>query len=321
MFRAFLISTLLLLGSTAYSQPHGSLISTAESLYAANDFAGSFSAYRSAFALQPGSFLNYYNGACSAALSGDTLFAFAWLDSSIARGWKNLNHLETDTDLASLRATAGWTEITGRLRKIVEEIEKHYDKPLQKELLAIHEADQGIRREFIAVVDKSGRDDPAADSLGKIMAYRDSVNLLKVKAILDEKGWVGADKVGGQANQALFLVIQHADITTQQTYLPMMRDAVKKGNAPASNLALLEDRVALGEGRKQLYGSQIGTDEKTGSNYILPLDDPDNVDRRRADMGLGTLADYVKRWGIVWNPAEYKKEESSREKAASQKKP
>jgi hypothetical protein len=40
----------------------------------------------------------------------------------------------------------------------------------------------------------------------------------------------------------------------------------------------------------------------------LPLEDPDNVDKRRAKMGLGSFADYVKRWDIVWNSEEYKKQ-------------
>ncbi len=86
-----------------------------------------------------------------------------------------------------------------------------------------------------------------------------------------------------------------------------MREAVQQKKANASSLALLEDRVALGEGRKQVYGSQIGFDEPTGKMYVLPLEDPDHVDKRRATMGLGPLADYVKRWNITWDVEAYKK--------------
>ena len=86
-----------------------------------------------------------------------------------------------------------------------------------------------------------------------------------------------------------------------------MREAVKKGNAMASSLALLEDRVAIGEGRMQIYGSQIGT-KPDNSHYVLPLEDPDHVDQRRAGVGLGPLAEYVKNWNIVWNVEQYKKD-------------
>jgi hypothetical protein len=308
-----LLTALLLITVGARAQSPAAFISAAESLYTAKSYPASAASYHAAFALSPGRAPDYYNAACSAALSGDTSTALAWLDSAVAKGWKNLNHLETDTDLSSLHTTAGWTTVTGKLRSIVDEIEKNYDKPLQKELIAIYEDDQGIRREFLAAVEKDGWKSPAADSLGNIMSARDSVNLVRIKAILDEKGWVGPGKVGGQANMTLFLVIQHADLATQQKYLPMMREAVARGDAEKPNLALLEDRVALGEGRKQLYGSQIGTDDSTGKNYVLPLEDPDNVDARRAEMGLGPLAEYVKRWGIVWDPAEYKAEQAKRE--------
>jgi hypothetical protein len=64
--------------------------------------------------------------------------------------------------------------------------------------------------------------------------------------------------------------------------------------------------VALGEGRKQIYGSQIGMHENR--YYILPLEDPDNVDKRRAEAGLGQISDYVKGWDITWDIEKYKKQ-------------
>ena len=310
-----------LMAGKAPAQSPSAALSEADSLYSAKQYAASAGAYRAAFAISPGTAADYYNAACSAALAGDTATALAWLDTAVARGWTNLRHLETDTDLGSLHATAGWAVVTGKLRAIVAEIEKDYDKPLQQELLGIFDDDQAIRREFMDVVDREGWKSPLADSLGRVMAVRDSANLVKVRAILDEKGWVGPKKVGGQANGTLFLVIQHSDLATQQKYLPMMREAASRGDAPKSSLALLEDRVALGEGRKQRYGSQIGVDDSTGRNYVLPLEDPDGVDARRAEMGLGPLADYVKRWGIAWDPAEYQKEQALREAKGPARKP
>lgn len=46
---------------------------------------------------------------------------------------------------------------------------------------------------------------------------------------------------------------------------------------------------------------------ETNKNFVLPLDDPDNVDKRRAEVGLDLIADYVKNWNIIWNIEEYKK--------------
>ncbi|NQV03611.1 MAG: hypothetical protein HQ542_13255, partial [Bacteroidia bacterium] len=41
----------------------------------------------------------------------------------------------------------------------------------------------------------------------------------------------------------------------RENYSELIDEAVKKGNAHPSHLALLEDRVALGKGEKQIYGS------------------------------------------------------------------
>ena len=183
-----------------------------------------------------------------------------------------------------------------------------YDKPLKKELISIYYDDQTIRQQFIEAQKKYGYEGKVVDSLGKIMVYKDSVNLIKIKRIISENGWLGKDKVGEQASNTIFLVIQHSDLKTQQHYLPLMRDAVKKGNADAGSLALLEDRTALGDGRKQIYGSQIGTDPTTKKQFVLPLEDPENVDKRRAEVGLGPLSEYVKNWNIIWDIETYKKE-------------
>lgn len=92
-----------------------------------------------------------------------------------------------------------------------------------------------------------------------------------------------------------------------------MRNAVKNGIASNSSLALLEDRVALRQGKKQIYGSQIGFDSETKLYYVMPLEDPDNVDKRRAEVGLQPLADYIYNchWRIKWDVEQYKKDLSA----------
>jgi hypothetical protein len=184
----------------------------------------------------------------------------------------------------------------------------NYDKPLKRELLAIWNDDQDIRNKSADAWEKYGGESPVVDSLNKIMQITDSINLVKVTKILDEKGWVGKDKIGKLANNTFFVVIQHSDLKTQQKYLPMMHKAVKEGKSEASWLALLEDRIALGEGRRQIYGTQIYWDKETNKSYVAPLEDPDNVDVRRKEVGLDPLAHYLKQWNIVWDVEEYKKQ-------------
>ena len=93
----------------------------------------------------------------------------------------------------------------------------------------------------------------------------------------------------------------------------MMREAVKNKQAIAGNLALLEDRVALREGRKQIYGSQLITDS-TNKTKLQPIEDPDHVDERRAAVGLGPLAEYLKQFNIEMDMEKFKKEWKEMEK-------
>jgi hypothetical protein len=45
----------------------------------------------------------------------------------------------------------------------------------------------------------------------------------------------------------------------------------------------------------------IGGDPETQICYVLPLEDPDNVDLRRAEVGLPPLAEYVIQYQIKWD--------------------
>ena len=85
-----------------------------------------------------------------------------------------------------------------------------------------------------------------------------------------------------------------------------MREANKKGEFESSSLALLEDRVANRNGKLQIYGSQIGYDQSAQVYYLLPVEDPDNLDKRRELMNLGPISDYLSNWDIPWDLEAYK---------------
>jgi hypothetical protein len=142
------------------------------------------------------------------------------------------------------------------------------------------------------------------DIVSKLMKEQDEINLKKVTYILNTYGWLGANTIGNKGNSALFLVIQHSNSTTQEKYLPIIREAVKSGKANGSELALLEDRVALSQGKKQLYGSQIRKNESTGKYELSPIEDEINLNKRRANVGLEPIEKYVKKnWGIEYKMA------------------
>lgn len=292
------------------NEQYAALVKQAWELYEAKEYLQSAETYAEAFVAlgNKGVVNDRYNAACSWALAGRPDSAFVQLFKITNNGnYTNLGHITTDPDLTSLHADKRWEEVIASVIRNKEKAEANFDRPLVAILDTIYQEDQTYRRQISEIEEKYGRDSEEMQAHWQLIHDKDSINLIKIRKILDERGWLGPDVIGGQGNSTLFLVIQHADLETQEQYLPMMREAVKKGDAQASSLALLEDRVALRKGGKQLYGSQIGRDQETGEYYLLPLDDPDNVDKRRAEVGLGPLQDYVSRWGITWDVEAYKK--------------
>lgn len=293
-------------------------IHKADSLYNIKDYKNSVIQYEKAFNSNDGKahVVDRYNAACTQALTGNPEKAFYHLFRLAEHPnikYSNYNHITTDPDLISLHKNKEWKKLIHIIQNNKKEIEKNFDQPLIAILDTIYQEDQKYRIQLQEIEKQYGWESNEVKDHWKIINERDSINLIKVKKILDERGWLGSNIVGDQGNSTLFLVIQHSDLETQEQYLPMMRDAAKKGNADASSLALLEDRVALRKGEKQIYGSQIGRNEETGQYYVFPLIDPDNVDKRRTEVGLGSIQDYVSFFGMTWNVEEYKKNLSETE--------
>lgn len=306
-----ILGIVLFLNSYAQnSENYSKLIAEGDQLYDSQEYLKSAQAYSTAFRENGdiGNVNDRYNSACSWALADIPDSSFVQLFRIAEKGkYSNLSHISTDPDLNSLHGKKRWDKVIAIVTENKEAEEANYDKPLVAELDSIFDLDQGYRRQIDEIQEKYGNDSDEMRAHWMKIYVTDSINETKVVKILDERGWLGPDVIGQQGNSALFLVIQHADIATQQKYLPMMRDAVKKGNASPGSLALLEDRVALRTGEKQIYGSQIKTDPETGEHYVMPLADPDNVDKRREEVGLGPIKDYVSRWQIEWDVEVYKK--------------
>lgn len=103
-------------------------------------------------------------------------------------------------------------------------------------------------------------------------------------------GYPTIDKVGQEASDASWLVIQHAigQPEFMRMCVSLLEDAVNEHRADAKQLAYLTDRIAVLEGKLQLYGTQFDWDE---NGYLSPnpMDDRVTVNERRKIFGLNTL--------------------------------
>jgi hypothetical protein len=155
---------------------------------------------------------------------------------------------------------------------------------IKKELSVIYERDQKVRK---------------GDST-QFAGYVDSTNLIKVTALIDKYGWPGRSFVGNIGNYTIWLVIQHADIKTQEKYFPLMKASVGQKESRADNLAYLQDRILMRQDKKQIYGTQIIISQKTGTQEIWPIEDEKNLNIRRLQIGLDPMEEYAKYFGIEY---------------------
>lgn len=283
-------------------------ISTGDSLYLEKQYQTALNIYKAAALKYPKDvrWPHKYNTACFWALLGNADSAFALLNIiAFNDEYTSYSNTSIDKDLALLHSDPRWPVFIAKVRDNRNKKITNPDYALIEELDDIRAKDQQLRRDLQDVEDKYGWESKEVKALWDTIGKLDSLNFIKVKSIIDKHGWVGPSVVGFEGNSTLFLVIQHGKIDEQEKYLPLMREAVKNGNAQGWDLALLEDRVAISRGRKQIYGSQI-TKYKDIPAFVAPLDDPDNVDKRRASMNMPPLATYASQWGISWNVEEYK---------------
>lgn len=173
-------------------------------------------------------------------------------------------------------------------------------KDLKAILDTVYADDQNNRLKINDIEEDFGFQSEQMKLLWHEIKRKDSINLVKVKQIINRFGWPGIDLVGKKGAKTIFLVIQHADSLAQVTFLPLLREAVNQKNANPQYLALLEDRVLIRQGQPQLYGSQVKRNEK-GENEFYPIWDEKHVNERRAAMGLEPLEKYAAYFNITYN--------------------
>jgi hypothetical protein len=164
------------------------------------------------------------------------------------------------------------------------------------------EEDQEFRTRVISVEEKYGQDSKELAALWKEQAEIDNRLLKRLEEIIKLYGWPAKSLVGAEASLAAFLIIQHADYEYQKKYFPLIKEAMEKGEIERGHVALLEDRILMREGKKQIYGSQLRRNEKTGKYEMWPVEDEQNLDKRRLSVGLEPIAEYLKRFGVTYIP-------------------
>jgi hypothetical protein len=161
---------------------------------------------------------------------------------------------------------------------------------IESDLLDIFASDQEVRVRLIAAMEEGSPDFPIImQEMMEIGAY----NSVYVDSLLSDIGW--PEGLSERADTAIFLVVQHA-IHIQSKFFPMFNERAERGLIDKQFIALLEDRILMMSGQKQLYGTQIFVrtlEDGSKRQYLFPVEDPENINIRRAEMGMTTIEEYL----------------------------
>lgn len=287
--------------SASFAQTnYSSQIQNARASYQNKNYIKAALIYRQAFSAYPDSvkMFDVYSSARSWALAGKADSAIIQLQTAAMRyKFNKYGMLMADPNFGSLHQREEWQPLTSQVKA---NMQAAYT-PLQRELQGIRDNDQSYRLQADSLRKAEGPGSAKLAVVYKQIIHADSTDLEKIEKILDTRGWPPYSEIG-DLYSALFLVIQHADLNTQLKYLPLIQSAADKNDIDPESLAILKDRIAIRQGRKQLYGSQVEYNPATKAYTVSPIEDEPHVNERRAKIGMPPLQEYLKQWNIVYIP-------------------
>ena len=163
---------------------------------------------------------------------------------------------------------------------------------VQRKLTDLWARDQAARDVYV----KSRQDDESGASFwtyrlaGEQTAAQDAASSAYMRTLLSTYDWIDSHRFDSKTASQAWLLVQHADKNPdlQALALERMSHYLDNGGVRKRDYAYLWDRVAVNHHRKQRYGTQPDWEcKEDGTLDFRPMEDPANVDARRAEMGLG----------------------------------
>jgi hypothetical protein len=187
---------------------------------------------------------------------------------------------------------------------------------LKTELDSIWEMDQKYRAiaSELRIKNEGRRTEVEADLWLK-QAEIDSFNMLKIERIIAKYGYPGKSLVGEDLKSIAAFVIIH-NPSKQEKYLPLLWSESKKGNVDTREVAILEDRILMLKGKKQIYGTAMKYDtigfDSIKSVYttklkVWEIQNYSNLDKKREKVGWYSFKKQCEYSNIdIKNHPEYK---------------
>ncbi|MEY4902513.1 MAG: hypothetical protein RLZZ292_328 [Bacteroidota bacterium] len=187
-------------------------------------------------------------------------------------------------------------------KRYKKEIARHNEKTIKgfkmptlaQELIQLEEADQGIRLKFMQALEKSnGVFDKEFMACNALMGKIDSANLafVRIHFLMDDKALPSQKEIGKIGLQTIFYVVQHSLKNEDRIILLKKLQQQPMSEHVLTNTFFLEDRINVGTGKKQRYGTQYQRMTSGNVNTDLePIESIEFADKWRTKVGMLTIA-------------------------------
>lgn len=128
----------------------------------------------------------------------------------------------------------------------------------------------------------------------------DAAHNQRIHQLITKHGYPTRKVVGAKALKAFWLLVQHQDFDIE-----LQRACLEHCDFAPPEMAYLTDRILVGEGKKQLFGTQFT--KKNGKRVPQPIQHRKNLDKRRRAHGLGSFAQYAESMRTFNSPKKTKK--------------
>lgn len=165
-----------------------------------------------------------------------------------------------------------------------------------KQIDLMIEHDQSVAKRHIDLMNQNIKSDaPEMKNLMDEWKTVGDADKILLKTLFKENGFLGYSEVGEQSSHNFLQMVQRMDSDSifQQEVLVVMKKQIEKINASPIEFAYLTDRVNLNQGKPQVYGTQLKINAKGTSYEPKMVIDPESINKRRAEIGLGTIEEAI----------------------------
>jgi len=218
------------------------------------------------------------------SLLGNTDIAFSHLKKGVNHD--TINKWMIEPDFFNICESQKWSSLLNLQIQKMTNVQRINNSELTKQLWIMALKDQAYYYHIKVAMQNNLAQSILWEHFWLLKKKLNDKNLSDLLKIIDEFGWPKISDVGSLAASTAFFIIQHSDYEIQKKYYSYLEKAVKENEATKKELAYLTDRILVHEGKPQLYGSQRSRNLETGEVKMYPVEDPENLNKRRVEMGM-----------------------------------